>query len=375
MAIPLINRSHVEAAIEKLLRDGIPKHSESTKYDLVMPDGRGLPPKAVLSAAVEIATGRPLPRQDFSGGDETNRRLGELGFEIRLKEGIAVPSNTENDLKPGAIFSNDEIVQLFHVGNSGGMRWSSEKNCLVLVFDHTKSLYDDRWEDGVLYYTGMGTTGDQVLTGQNKRLAEQPQSAVDVHLFEVFTEGRYTYVGKVGLSAAVKEEEQSDETGATRKVYVYPLKLITGSPPEPRTDEILKIREKRQRSLRGKTLAELRNLAIAGGRSKPGRRDARTAQFDRDEAVVEYAKKAAAGICDLCRKPAPFSTKLGPYLECHHVQPLAVGGPDIIENAVALCPNCHRRMHVLDLTDDRAALQARIEAREHPDSGRAAANG
>jgi 5-methylcytosine-specific restriction endonuclease McrA len=28
------------------------------------------------------------------------------------------------------------------------------------------------------------------------------------------------------------------------------------------------------------------------------------------------------------------------------------GGEDSIENAVALCPNCHRKMHVLNLTPD-----------------------
>ncbi|WP_429628901.1 HNH endonuclease [Tunturiibacter psychrotolerans] len=37
-----------------------------------------------------------------------------------------------------------------------------------------------------------------------------------------------------------------------------------------------------------------------------------------------------------------------PYLECHHIVWLARGGDDTIENTVAMCPNCHRRMHVLD---------------------------
>jgi 5-methylcytosine-specific restriction protein A len=34
------------------------------------------------------------------------------------------------------------------------------------------------------------------------------------------------------------------------------------------------------------------------------------------------------------------------FLEEHHVVPLPVGGPDIIENTVALCPNCHRKCHL-----------------------------
>ncbi|HDR7378766.1 TPA: HNH endonuclease [Bacillus toyonensis] len=34
-----------------------------------------------------------------------------------------------------------------------------------------------------------------------------------------------------------------------------------------------------------------------------------------------------------------------PYLEVHHVVPLATGGEDSVENAVALCQNCHRKAH------------------------------
>ncbi|WP_458557964.1 restriction endonuclease [Bacillus cereus] len=36
------------------------------------------------------------------------------------------------------------------------MRRSKKTNTLVLFSDYTKGIYDDRWEQGVLYYTGMG---------------------------------------------------------------------------------------------------------------------------------------------------------------------------------------------------------------------------
>jgi 5-methylcytosine-specific restriction enzyme A len=76
-----------------------------------------------------------------------------------------------------------------------------------------------------------------------------------------------------------------------------------------------------------------------------------------------WVKRVANGKCRLCEAPAPFLDKDGePYLECHHIEWLSQGGEDSIENAVALCPNCHRKMHVLNLTKDirklkRAALQ------------------
>jgi hypothetical protein len=54
----------------------------------------------------------------------------------------------------------------------------------------------------------------------------------------------------------------------------------------------------------------------------------------------------AKGRCECCRKLAPFSDVKGaPFLEVHHIQRLADGGEDLPENAVALCPNCHRELH------------------------------
>ncbi|WP_223275477.1 HNH endonuclease [Paenibacillus elgii] len=40
------------------------------------------------------------------------------------------------------------------------------------------------------------------------------------------------------------------------------------------------------------------------------------------------------------------------YLETHHVEWLAGGGKDSIYNTVALCPNCPKKMHILDFKAD-----------------------
>lgn len=64
----------------------------------------------------------------------------------------------------------------------------------------------------------------------------------------------------------------------------------------------------------------------------------------------------------MCGEPAPFKDRNGkPYLECHHVTWLANQGEDSIDNAVALDPTCHRKMHVLDLKDDVKLLQTKIK--------------
>ncbi len=58
------------------------------------------------------------------------------------------------------IFSNQDLMDTFGVGNSGGMRRSRAKNCLLLIHKND-SIYNDRWENGILKYTGMGLKGDQ----------------------------------------------------------------------------------------------------------------------------------------------------------------------------------------------------------------------
>ena len=74
---------------------------------------------------------------------------------------------------------------------------------------------------------------------------------------------------------------------------------------------------------------------------------AQVRKFDRDPDVVKYALAQANGKCGDCKRPAPFRKAVtnDPYLEVHHITPLAQGGADTPDNVVALCPNCHRRRH------------------------------
>lgn len=96
-------------------------------------------------------------------------------------------------------------------------------------------------------------------------------------------------------------------------------------------------------------------------KKKPKSRTSVTVTYTRDQSVARYAKKRANGKCDLCREPAPFTDSHGePYLECHHVIWLAHNGEDSVENTVALCPNCHRRMHILKNPKDVKKLQKRV---------------
>ncbi len=69
--------------------------------------------------------------------------------------------------------------------------------------------------------------------------------------------------------------------------------------------------------------------------------------YRRNPDVIAEVLDRANGICEVCGSDAPFrrSKDDHPYLEVHHQVPLSTGGEDSVENAVALCPNCHRRHH------------------------------
>lgn len=86
--------------------------------------------------------------------------------------------------------------------------------------------------------------------------------------------------------------------------------------------------------------------------------------FVRNPFVSEYVKMIANGICGLCDQPAPFIDKSGkPFLHSHHVEYLATGGKDVVENCIAVCPNCHARIHTLEDQKDKQKLLAKISAR------------
>lgn len=81
--------------------------------------------------------------------------------------------------------------------------------------------------------------------------------------------------------------------------------------------------------------------------------------YERNAQVVKQTRKRAGGVCQLCKQAAPFTDKNGdPYLEVHHVIWLSRGGVDDICNTVALCPNCHAKMHIVDDAADFQSLLA-----------------
>lgn len=97
-----------------------------------------------------------------------------------------------------------------------------------------------------------------------------------------------------------------------------------------------------------KTLSDIELLARAATEPKhPRKFVTQTTSFARSAYVIAAALRRAKGVCEVCTLPAPFLRRgdKTPYLEVHHRVQLAKGGEDTLENALAICPNCHRQAH------------------------------
>lgn len=92
------------------------------------------------------------------------------------------------------------------------------------------------------------------------------------------------------------------------------------------------------------SLIELSKRAKSAGRSSPKMEPSPVNRFTRSNDVLAYAKAVADGVCSLCG----CNSELDPmqFLDCHHIVFLRDGGSDTRENVVAVCPNCHRKLHI-----------------------------
>jgi 5-methylcytosine-specific restriction enzyme A len=258
-----------------------------------------------------------------------------------------------SEIRIGMEINNGELAETFKCSTQGGMRKSNRTNTLTIISNRVKSVYNDRWVENILHYTGMGLKGDQRLDfSQNKTLANSLSNDIEVHLFEVLIDKIYTYKGQVTLESDPYIETQLDENNDKRKVWVFPLKIINDIQTITDIKILDSILKKKERNARRLSDERIEGLAKSGS-GKINNRKVTTNYYERNVYVSEFAQRKAAGICQLCKKAAPFHRKdNSPFLESHHIVWLSKGGEDTIENVVAVCPNCHRKLHILNKQKD-----------------------
>lgn len=242
------------------------------------------------------------------------------------------------NLKSGDVLSNQQLFQLFKCGNSGGLRYSSKYNLLVIVLDHTKTDFNssDRWVNDTIYYTGQGKLGNQKLSHRyNPHLYNSNKNGITLHFFEVFKENEYIYHGIVKLIGEPIIEKHMDKNDQIRDVYIFLLKPIQlHYINESLTSKINKVKRSEPKKLDDITLKERAENYI----DKKGVREYIHKVRERSDYIREYALRRANGVCQLCHSKDGF-------LEVHHVDYLRNDGKDEWYNVVGVCPNCHRKIH------------------------------
>lgn len=111
----------------------------------------------------------------------------------------------------------------------------------------------------------------------------------------------------------------------------------------------------------GPTILELSKQAKKAGRSQPKKVSSEVTTFARSDEVVKYAKAVSEGACSLCK--CVFEREPQRFLDCHHIVFLRDGGEDTRENVVAVCPNCHRKLHLRSCKKTVAMLKSLAKSR------------
>lgn len=158
------------------------------------------------------------------------------------------------------VVNNQQLCEVFLCAPQGGMRKSNRTNTLTLISDKTK-LYDDKVIDDIYHYTGMGQSGDQKMSGQNLTLAESDLNGVEIHFFEVMKPREYTYRGQVELAGEPHQDQQKDQDGRQRLVWIFPLRLKDSNAKFTKLSSATNDKQELQEEFKG--IQQVENLPIA----------------------------------------------------------------------------------------------------------------
>jgi 5-methylcytosine-specific restriction protein A len=149
----------------------------------------------------------------------------------------------------------------------------------------------------------------------------------------------FVFYGMFKYEKIIEEEDD-------KKAFVLAL---NAQQSEVVVNEVSHVRESLEKAVRvsSNSPREQRLARLAAAPKKPIAMRVISTAYYRSPDVISEVLFRAKGVCEGCNRGAPFNRKSNgtPFLEVHHRLPLAEGGDDTVENAIALCPNCHRERH------------------------------
>lgn len=294
------------------------------------------PAKKIVSLAIGIA-GR-----DFTRGKPTNGYLAARAFKL-----IDLRKAPKLEFIKGKIYDRQtEIHDPFGGNAQSGIAPSKQAPAIFLFAGASGEQYgyvDEEGAHGVYSYTGEGRVGHMTLTKGNLAIQRHAESGRALHLFKTLGKSKgQQYVGEYAC-ADLSWKDGPDEKGDIRKIVLFhlvPVVDLISHETDPSEDLSVDIAEISIDALRNRAY-EATVASASNGTSTATR-----TVYSRSKIVKDYVLVRAGGMCESCKKPAPFTTKSGhPYLEPHHINRLSDGGLDHPKFVGAICPTCHKEIH------------------------------
>jgi 5-methylcytosine-specific restriction enzyme A len=188
---------------------------------------------------------------------------------------------------------------------------------------------DELDDDGVFHYYGEGQDRDMEFSGGNAAILNHAENEEELHLFEKPRKNFWRYRGEM-VCTGFRWKTREDGTRA------IVFQLINAD--DDRSDGDLDLRETL-------SLEELAALADGDPTEESDPTVGLRKTYARSAALREFVRGRANGYCEGCGNPAPFESSSGPYLEAHHTLRRSDSGPGNRSTVIALCPNCHARVH------------------------------
>lgn len=246
----------------------------------------------------------------------------------------------------GREYKRTAIHEKYKGSRQRGITRSSSHSIVLIFTSNTGQAfgYIDEFRDGVFMYTGEGQVGDMEMNRGNAAIRDHARENNTLHIFESTKKAYVRYVGSAEYLGH-HEEARPDRDKNDRKAIVFHLGINSTDLDDKVSFPRPLYGPKNVKDLEKKDLNTLREAALSTSPKDSAPEEKRQVIYYRSVAIKLYAIKRSNGICEGCGEKAPFKTKKGPYLECHHINRLSDGGPDHPKNVIALCPNCHRRAH------------------------------
>jgi 5-methylcytosine-specific restriction protein A len=268
----------------------------------------------------------------------------------------------------GQVYRRRDLHQQYGGQQQGGISTpAASPTILIFTGDQGEQYgygYDGFQEDGSYWYTGEGQVGDMQILRGNLAILEHERRGKELHLFQYVSSGMVQYVGRA-YCVGYHHAPSRDRPGNLRQAIVF--ELVVDSDLEGTPGVLPAVVVPEPAALWRRDLSDLRNLAIEAAAQPRSPSERKISAYYRSEAVKVYVLRRAKGFCEGCKQPAPFMrSDKRPYLEPHHIRRRADAGPDHPAWVIALCPNCHKRVHYgADGREFNATLQTHVAELEN----------